>query len=185
MKRSTVKNLKMLAKWEEIEKIVESFFSHKTSPFNHIQSDPLAMPWYLVSTSIMIQNLRAHCPMVNQVWLADDSAGGRRIPQLCDWYKQLSKEGEKFGYLVNGSESWLIVKSEALADEAKSVFGDEVYITTEGQRHLRAVIASQEYKGQYCEEKIRMWKEEIERRSEIAKSQPHTAYIAFTEGYKT
>ena len=53
------------------------------------------------------------------------------------------------------------------------------------QRHLRAVIASQEYKGQYCEEKIRMWKEEIERLSEIAKSQPHTAYIAFTKGYKT
>ena len=38
---------------------------------------------------------------------------------MYDWYTQLSKEGEKFGYLVNGSESWLIVKSEALADEAR------------------------------------------------------------------
>ena len=54
-------------------------------------------------------------------------------------------------------------KSEALADEAKRVFGDEVNITTEGQRHLGAVIASQEYKDQYCEEKIRIWEEEIER----------------------
>ena len=27
---------------------------------------------------------------------------------------------------MNGSKSWLIVKSEALADEAKRVFGDEV-----------------------------------------------------------
>ena len=64
---------------------------------------------------------------------------------------QLSKEGEKFGYLVNGSKSWLIVKSEAFADEAKRVFGDEVNITTEGQHHLGAVIALQEYKDQYCE----------------------------------
>ncbi|CAH3148523.1 unnamed protein product, partial [Pocillopora meandrina] len=57
------------------------------------------------------------------------------------FYKQLSKEGEKFGYLVNGSKSWLIVKSEALADEAMRVFGNEVNITTEGQCHLGAVIA--------------------------------------------
>ena len=80
------------------------------------QGDPLAMPWYSVNTSIMIQILRAH---IKQVSLAVDSAGGGRIAQLYDWYTQLSKEGEKFGYLVNGSESWLIVKSEALADEAR------------------------------------------------------------------
>ncbi|CAH3041668.1 unnamed protein product, partial [Porites lobata] len=72
-----------------------------------------------------------------------------------------------------------------LAEEAKRVFGEEVNITTEGQRHLAAVIASQEYKDQYCEEKVRAWKEEIERLSEIAKSQPHAAYIAFTKGYKS
>ena len=48
------------------------------------------------------------------------------------------------------------------------MFGEEVNITTEGQRHLGAVIASQEYKDQYCEEKVRAWKEEIERLSEIA-----------------
>ena len=87
------------------------------------QGDPLAMPWYSVNTCIMIQILRAH---IKQVWLAVDSAGGGRIAQLYDWYKQLSKEGEKFGYLVNGSKSWLIVKSEALADEAMRVFGDEL-----------------------------------------------------------
>ena len=80
--------------------------------------------------------------MVKQVWLAEDSAGGGRIAQLFDSYKQMSKEGEMFGYLVNWSKSWLIVKSEALADEAKRVFGDEVNITTEGQCHLGAVIAS-------------------------------------------
>lgn len=149
------------------------------------QGDPLAMPWYSVNTSIMIQGLRASSPDVKQVWLADDSAGGGRIEPLYNWYKHLSQEGRKYGYLVNGSKSWLIVKSGLLAEEAERVFGDEVNITTEGQRHLGAVIGSQEFKDQYCREKVRVWKGEIETLSEIAKSQPHAAYIAFTKGYKS
>ena len=40
-----------------------------------------------------------------------------------------------YGYLVNGSKNWLIVESDVLADEAKRVFGDEVNIKTEIQRH--------------------------------------------------
>ena len=54
---------------------------------------------------------------------------------------------------MNGSKSWLIVKSDALADEAKRVFGDEVNVTTKGQRHLGAVTGSQEFRDQYCREK--------------------------------
>ena len=60
---------------------------------------------------------------------------------------------KKYGYLVNGSKNWLIVKSDVLADEAKRVFGDEVNVTTEGQLHLGAVIGSHEFKDQYCREK--------------------------------
>ena len=125
------------------------------------QGDPLAMLWYALNPSIMLQNLRDHCPLVKQVWLADDSAGRRSIVQLYNWYRQLTKEGQKFGYLVNGTKSWLIVKSRELTEEAKRVFGEDVNITTEGQRHLGAVITLQEYKDQYCEEKVRAWKEEI------------------------
>ena len=46
------------------------------------------------------------------------------------------------------------MKSQELADEAERVFGDEVNITMEGKRHLRAVIGSKEYKDQYCAEKV-------------------------------
>ena len=80
------------------------------------QGDPLAMPWYLVNTSIMIQSLRTGTPGVKQVWLADDSAGGGQIVPLYNLYNHLSQEGKKYGYLVNGSKSWLIVKSDVLAD---------------------------------------------------------------------
>ena len=83
-----------------------------------------------------------------QVWLADDSAGGGPTELLCNWYKLFCQEGKKCGYLVNGSKSYLVVKTQDLADEAELVFGEEVRITTEGQRHLGAVIGSQEYKDQ-------------------------------------
>ena len=65
---------------------------------------------------------------------------------------------------MNGSKSWLIVKSDVLADdhEEKRVSGDEVHFTTEGQRHLGAVIKSQEFKDQYCREKVLGWKGELE-----------------------
>ena len=41
-----------------------------------------------------------------------------------------------------------VVKTQGLANEADLVFGEGVRITTEGQRHLGAVIGSQEYKDQ-------------------------------------
>lgn len=71
-----------------------------------------------------------------------------------------------------------------LASEAEWVFGEEVNVTTEGKRHLGAVIGSKNYEDQYCYEKISK-KEEIETLTEIAKSQPQSAYLAFTKGYKS
>ena len=41
-----------------------------------------------------------------------------------------------------------VVKTQDLADEDELVIGEGVRITTEGQRHLGAVMGSQEYKGQ-------------------------------------
>ena len=102
---------------------------------------------------------------------------------LYNWYNHLSQEGKKYGYLVNGSKSWLTVKSAVLPDEAKRVFGDEVNVTTEGQRH--SVIGSQEFKDQNCREKILRCKGELEALCERARSQPHAAYTVFSKGYKS
>ena len=143
------------------------------------------MPWYSINTSTIIQSLRLSSPDVKQVWLADDSAGGGTIASLYSWYRSLCEEGMKYGYHVNGSKSWLIVKSQLLASEAERVFGSEVKITTEGRRHLGSVIGSTNYKEEYCNEKVNRWREEIEALSDIAKSQPHSAYVAFTKGFKS
>ena len=91
---------------------------------------------------------------------------------LYQWYKNLCEEGRKFGYIVNGAKSWLIVKTSELAESAKKVFGDEVNITLEGRRHLGAVIGSKEFKDQYCQEKVDKWLREMESLVEISKSSP-------------
>ena len=143
------------------------------------------MPWYSINTASMIQYLRLTDSDVKQVWLADDAAAGCEINSLHRWYNNLKIEGEKYGYFVNGGKSWLIVKSDDLAQKAKSIFGKSVNITVDGKRHLGSVIGSQSYKDQYCSDKVENWKKELVTLCEIAKSQPQAAYVAFTKGYRS
>ena len=149
------------------------------------QGDPLAMPWYSVNTHTMIELLKIMCVEIKQVWLADDAAAGGKITSLYEWYNHLATEGQAFGYLVNGAKSWLIVKTDEAAQEAKQVFGDSVNITTEGKRHLGAVFGSKDYKDDYCKAKVDKWTEELRSLSEIAKSQPQAAYAAYVKGYQS
>ena len=52
----------------------------------------------------------------------------------------IESEGPKYGYYQETTKSWLIVKKEIL-EEARRIFADtNVQITSEGQKHLGAVI---------------------------------------------
>ena len=77
----------------------------------------------------------------------------------------------------------LIVKSETIENEAESVFENSVNITVEIKRHLGAVIGSQNYKEELCEEEIASWIKDLVSLHKIAKCQPQAAYIAFSRGY--
>ena len=138
-----------------------------------------------LTTRTLIDRLRITVPEVKQAWLADDSAGGGTIGSLHEWFLQLSAEGKKYGYFVNGSKSWLIVKDPGKMEEAKEVFGDTVKITQDGKRHLGAVIGSHEYKDLYCQNMVDDWMGELEKLTDIAQSQPQAAYIALTKAYKS
>ena len=75
------------------------------------QRDPLAMPWYSINTVIIINQLRIQHPEISQVWLADDATAAGKLKSLFEWYMNLVTEGNKYGYFVNKSKSWLIVKN--------------------------------------------------------------------------
>ena len=108
------------------------------------QGDPLAMPWYSINTVIIINQLRIQHPEISQVWLADDATAAGKLKSLFEWYMSLVTEGNKYGYFVNKSKSWLIVKNADIEKEAESIFGNNVRITSEGKRHLGAVIGRRE-----------------------------------------
>ena len=97
------------------------------------QGDPLAMAWYSLCTTTLIDHLSSNFQQVKQVWLVDDSSAAGKIKDLKMWYEALVEEGEKIGYYVNRGKSWLIVKDEHLEEQATSVFGTSVNIKKEGK----------------------------------------------------
>ena len=149
------------------------------------QGDPLAMAWYSLSTTTLITRLHEKDPNVKQVWLADDASAAGKLLNLKDWYQDLEKDGKPHGYYVNGEKSWLIVKTKELESVAKEIFGDSVNITSEGKRHLGAVIGSDDYSKTFCEEKVNSWIKELSTLCEIAETHPQMAYSAYIKGYKS
>ena len=149
------------------------------------QGDPLAMPFYAVSISIIIYFLRSEFESEKQVWLADDATAAGDLHSLLHFLNRLIIEGAKYGYYVNPGKSWLILKNETDLNKANDLFQDlEIQITTEGQRLLGAVIGAESFKEEYVANLVSTWCLELEKLSSIAISQPQAAFSAFTLGYR-
>ena len=90
--------------------------------------------------------------------------------------------GLSFGYYLNASKSWLLVKENHLAEAANSFDGTNVSITTEGRCVLGSPIGTESFMEDFVVNKIKMWSSEIATLSNIALSQPQAAYAAYTHG---
>ena len=147
------------------------------------QGCPLAMPFYGISVRPIIDQLKRSLPETHQVWLADDATGAGSLHKLREWWVQVIKEGEKYGYFVKPSKSWLILKDANRKEEAEILFKEcPINITTSGKRHLGATLGTQEFKTTYIDEKVSVWCKRLEKLSEIAKAEPHVAYAAYIHG---
>ena len=72
------------------------------------------------------------------------------------------------------------MKNETLLEAANNLFtNSKINNTTEGKRHLGAVIGSNEFRVKYATEKVNEWIDELRTLSTYAKSQPQAAYAAF------
>ena len=148
------------------------------------QGDTLAMQFYGISITPILQTLKQQITEVSQVWLADDATGAGKILPLKRWWDLIKTEGVKHGYHVNKpSKSWLILKDADRLEEVKEVFQNSpINITTSGKRHLGAALGSDEFKNSYIDEKVTDWCNNITKLSKIAHSQPHAAFAAFIHG---
>ena len=121
--------------------------------------------------------------MIKQVWLADDVTGAGKLRELRYWWDKVIEEGEKIGYYVNESKSWLIIKDPTKLNQAKEMFTDtQIKFTAEGKIHLGAVIGSEDFHEQYINEKVDEWCTEVEKLAKFAETEPHGAFAACIHG---
>ena len=59
-----------------------------------------------------------------------------------------------------------------------------INVTTEGHKHLGAVIGSDEYQKDYVDGKVTEWVGEIVKLAEIATTEPQACYSAYIFGFK-
>ena len=118
------------------------------------QGDNLSMSLYALGLTPLINDLRSLAPNIKQVWLADDATGAGKLANLKKWWTALTELGYKYGYYVNASKSWIILKNEETLKRAEHLFMDTgIKFTTEGKRHLGAALGSDNFKKEYIGKK--------------------------------
>ncbi|MDA8002339.1 MAG: reverse transcriptase domain-containing protein, partial [Alphaproteobacteria bacterium] len=143
------------------------------------QGDPLAMSMYAIAVLPLILELEN---LAKQLWFADDAAAAGRLRTLKQWWDTLVERGPKYGYFVNPSKTWLVVK-ECHLESAKATFsGSGVHITTDGKRYLGSYVGPDDMKDSFLQAKVQSWILELEELTLVANSQPHAAFCAFTHG---
>ena len=149
------------------------------------QGDPIAMGMYALGLMPLLTSITT--PETNnlvQIAFADDLTGVGTLNELEHWWENILKYGPYLGYNVNESKSWLITKPNHL-QQAKEIFASSTMeITSDGHKHLGAVVGTTENKENYVTDKVITWIEEVNKLSEIACTQPHAAYSAFIHGLR-
>ena len=103
--------------------------------------------------------------------------------KLRAWWDLVKEVGEKYGYYVKPSKSYLILKDSSKLQDAKQLFeSSPINISVDGKRHLGAAIGSNEFKCNYVSDLVSDWCKRLKNLTKIAKAQPHVAYAAFIHG---
>lgn len=156
--------------------------THILSKEGVTQGDNLAMAKYAVGTKNLIESLKRVNSETLQVWFADDSAGAGNLVGLKGWWDHLNLFGPAYGYFPKPSKTYLILKRPDLLEKARELFGEEIKITTDGKRHIGAVIGTKEFKEEYVRDKIEKWIKDVTQLAEIARDEPQVALSAFNTG---
>ena len=152
------------------------------------QGCPIAMPMYAIGIKpllyTIIQVNGNERVQIKHIAFADDLTGAGKLENLRKWWDLINTFGKYIGYDANPGKSWLIVKANYSEEATKCFANTGINITTEGKRHLGAVIGNGSFKNEYVKSKIDEWVEELKYLTKIAKIEPHATYVAFTHGVR-
>lgn len=147
------------------------------------QGDPLAMSLYAISLQPLISHLQVSSA-TKQCWFADDAAGSGTLCELKKWWSVLLESGPPLGYFPNAKKCWLITKPEK-EEAARDVFAETaINVTSEGHKHLGAVLGSTAFLEEYIGDKVDEWIGQVTKLAEFAITQPQACYAAFSFGLR-
>ena len=152
-----------------------------TSREGTTQGDPPAMTFYglgILPFLRKLQNLTRK--ETKQAGFADDLQTGGKVANAKIWLDTTNSEGPKYGWNGEHTKSHLVVKPGFMEEALNTFEGTGVNVNGKGRKNLGASIGSNEHKEEFVEEKVEEWIAQIETLAEIAKIDPHSAYISFT-----
>ena len=114
------------------------------------QGDATSMGAYTLGILPMLHSLLdfvlTNDLQTGEVAFSDDLIVAGKLVDIKKFWDKLAVIGPKYGYFPKSTKSYLIVKRNCLKD-AKSIFtGTNINITTDGRKHLGAVVVSDTYK---------------------------------------
>ena len=140
------------------------------------------MSFYGINTTPIIEELN-DLTEAAQVWYADDSSACGTVQEILLWWQTLCQIGPKYGYIPNPKKTVLIVKDESKLQSAKTIFEPlGVNVTNTGERHLGAVVGSENFRTAYVREKVNSWVESVNELATIATKEPQYAYSCYVKG---
>ena len=143
------------------------------------QGNPASMVIYVIGIILLILMLVEIRMQDNDhtktAAYADELTVVGPIDQIRIWWNTLRRLGPKFGNFPEGSKSWIIVRENA-KERAQTIFDNtKIKITTDGQKHLGAVIGTANFKQNYTRKKINQLIQELRILSKIALYEPQAA----------
>ena len=78
----------------------------------------------------------------------------------------------------------MIVKEQHYNKAVDAFMGSELKVTSEGKRHLGAVVGSEAFKVSYTKSLLDDWIKQLKLLSTIAQSEPQSTYSVFVGGFK-
>ena len=153
------------------------------------QGDPTSVRTYALGILPMLHSLLDFALtsdlQTREVAFADDLTVAGKLADIKSFWNKLSTIGPKYGYFPKSTKSYFIVKKSCLKD-AKTIFTDtNINITTDGRKHLGAVVGSDTCKVRYVENLLDDWNTQLKLLSAIAETQPQAAYLAFVSGFRS
>ena len=100
------------------------------------------------------------------------------------WWDILMQISQNYGYYPQPTKSWLIIKEKKVKEAVRVFEATIIQISTEGKRHLGAVIGMEENKKNYINDKISEWTKEINMLADIYTTHSRAAYTAYVTSYQ-